>query len=100
MQTLSLPTEEEIRAAARQGEDAVVALVVGLMSDWVDVIQQQQEIIHRLEERVQALEDQLAKNSSNSGKPPSSSPSQSAAVERQEKRRAAWAQRVHAEDEG
>jgi transposase len=72
MQTLSLPTEEEIRAAARQGEDAVVALVVGLMSDWVDVIQQQQEIIHRLEERVQALEDQLAKNSSNSGKPPSS----------------------------
>ena len=72
MQTLSLPTEEEIRAAARQGEDAVVALVVGLMSNWVDVIQQQQEIIHGLEERVQALEDQLAKNSSNSGKPPSS----------------------------
>lgn len=50
----------------------MVALVMGLMSDWVDVIQQQQEIIHCLEERVQALEDQLAKNSSNSGKPPSS----------------------------
>jgi len=72
MQTLSLPTEEEIRAAARQGEDAVVALVVGMMSNWVEAMQQQQEIIHLLEERVQALEDQLAKNSSNSGKPPSS----------------------------
>ncbi|HSG43803.1 MAG TPA: IS66 family transposase [Anaerolineales bacterium] len=72
MQTLSLPTEEEIRGAAHQGEDAVVALVVGLMSNWVEAMQQQQEIIHHLEERVQALEDQLAKNSSNSGKPPSS----------------------------
>jgi transposase len=72
MQTFSLPTEEEIRAAARQGEDAVVALVVSLMSNWVEVMQQQQEIIQRLEERMRVLEDQLAKNSSNSGKPPSS----------------------------
>ena len=81
-----LPTEEEVRNAARQGEDAVVALVVDLVSNWIGVLQQQeerlqkqleiaqtqQETIQRLEERVQALEDQLAKNSRNSGKPPSS----------------------------
>jgi transposase len=86
MEPPRLPTEEEVRAAARQGEDAVVALVVDLVSNWIDVLQQQQEQLHqqfetvqaqqetiqRLEERVQALEDQLAKNSRNSGKPPSS----------------------------
>lgn len=65
MEPPRLPTEEEVRAAARQGEDAVVELVFGLVSDWVGILQQ-------LEARIQALEDQLAKNSSNSGKPPSS----------------------------
>ena len=52
---------EEIREIYRQGEEAVVALI--------------QQIIatnRALEARVQALEDQLAKNSRNSGKPPSS----------------------------
>lgn len=58
-------TEEEVRAAARQGEDAVVELVFGLVANWVSLLQQ-------MEARIQALEDQLAKNSSNSGKPPSS----------------------------
>jgi transposase len=72
MEPLRIPTEEEVRTAARQGEDAVVELVFGLVSNWIGVIQQQQEIIQRLEERIQALEDQLAKNSRNSGKPPSS----------------------------
>ena len=86
MEPPRLPTEEEVRTAARQGEDAVVALVVNLVSNWIGVLQQQQEQLHqqletaqaqqetiqRLEERVQALEDQLAKNSRNSGKPPSS----------------------------
>jgi transposase len=61
MEPLHLPTEEEVRAAAHQGEDAVVALVGSLL-----------EIIILLAARVQALEDQIAKNSSNSGKPPSS----------------------------
>ena len=61
MEPLRLPTEEEVRAAARQGEDAVVALVGSLV-----------EVIALLAARVQALEDQLAKNSGNSGKPPSS----------------------------
>jgi transposase len=65
MEPLRVPTEEEVRAAAREGEDAVVALVFGLVQNWIGVIQQ-------LQERVQFLEDQLAKNSSNSGKPPSS----------------------------
>ena len=61
MKSLPLPTEEEIRAAIRQGEDATVALVSNLL-----------EVISLLAARVQSLEDQLAKNSSNSGKPPSS----------------------------
>lgn len=72
MDVLHLPTEEEVRAAVRQGENAVLALIASLISNWGGVIQQQQETIQRLQERVQVLEDQLAKNSSNSGKPPSS----------------------------
>jgi transposase len=61
MEPLRLPTEEEIRAAAREGEDAVVALVSSLV-----------EAIALLSAEVQALRDQIAKNSRNSGKPPSS----------------------------
>ena len=61
METLRIPTEEEIRAAVRQGEDAVVLLAGGLI-----------QVILVLAARVQALEDQLAKDSGNSGKPPSS----------------------------
>jgi transposase len=61
METLRLPSEEEIRAAFRQGEEAVVGMVSGLL-----------EVIVWLGLRVQGLEDQVAKNSSNSGKPPSS----------------------------
>jgi len=61
MKPLPLPTEEEIRAAVRKGEDETVALVSNLL-----------EVISLLAVRVQSLEDQLAKNSSNSGKPPSS----------------------------
>jgi transposase len=72
MEPLHFPTEAEVRTAARQGEEAVVALFMSLVSNWAGVIQKQQETIQHLEERVQALEDQLAKNSSNSSKPPSS----------------------------
>jgi len=67
-----LPSVEEIDAAYDEGKAAVVALIVKLTEDWMGVIQQQQETIAKLEERVQALEDQLAKNSQNSSKPPSS----------------------------
>ena len=61
MTTYTLPSESEIRAAYREGEEAVVALVGG-----------QNKIIVALERRLQELEDQVAKNSSNSSKPPSS----------------------------
>lgn len=53
--------EAEIRAIYQQGEDAVVSLIQALMQN-----------ILLLGRRVQVLEDQLAKNSRNSGKPPSS----------------------------
>jgi len=55
-----LPTDEDVRVVYRQGEDAVVALFSELRA-----------VIRQLEARIQALEDQLAKNST-SGKPPSS----------------------------
>ncbi len=58
--TLDLSVEE-IREIYRQGEDAVVALIQQLIA-----------MNKALEARIQALEDQLAKNSRNSGKPPSS----------------------------
>jgi transposase len=61
MNSPQLPTEAEVRAAYQQGEEAVVALVGGMA-----------DIIAILAAKVQALEDQLAKNSRNSGKPPSS----------------------------
>ena len=56
-----LPTDAESKAAYQQGESAVVMLVNSLNT-----------LIRQLEARVQALEDQVAKNSRNSGKPPSS----------------------------
>jgi transposase len=56
-----IPNRDEVRAAYQQGEEAVVELVDGLI-----------QIIAGLVVRVQVLEDQLAKNSRNSGKPPSS----------------------------
>ena len=58
MEPLKLPSEAEIRIAARQGEDAVVALVFAAFG--------------KLADRIQQLEDQVAKNSNNSSKPPSS----------------------------
>jgi transposase len=56
-----LPTHEEIRVAYQQGEEAVIALFDGLHT-----------VIRALEARLQALEDQHAKNSNNSSQPPSS----------------------------
>jgi transposase len=53
-----MPTREEIHEAYLQGEEAVVALF--------------ERTIGQLAARVTALEDQVAKNSRNSGKPPSS----------------------------
>ena len=61
MNELDLPTPDQVRAVYQQGEEAVVALVAQLV-----------QMITALAARVQALEDQLAKNSGNSSKPPSS----------------------------
>lgn len=61
MATFRIPTEEEIRAAAQQGEEAVVVMVGELL-----------QVITLLAQRVQELEDRLSKNSNNSSKPPSS----------------------------
>jgi transposase len=60
MPTVRVPSEEEIRAIARQGEAEVVALVSELL-----------QAIAILAKRVQELEDKQAKNSNNSSKPPS-----------------------------
>ena len=57
MEPLRLLSEAEIRAAFREGEDAVVKLFF--------------ETFGKLAERIQRLEDQTAKNSGNSSKPPS-----------------------------
>ena len=72
MEALRLPNREEIHAAYVQGEEAVVGLIAELAENWVGMLQQQQRTIQALEARIEALENQLAKNSSNSGKPPSS----------------------------
>ena len=72
MEPLHLPSREEIHTVYVQGEDAVVALIAALAANWVDILQQQQRTIEVLQERLEALENQVAKNSSNSGKPPSS----------------------------
>jgi len=58
MNSERLPNEEEIREAYGQGEAAVISLLQTTFLAWA--------------ERIQKLEDQLAKNSHNSGKPPSS----------------------------
>lgn len=56
-----LLSEQEVRAIYRQGEEAVVALVMTLLKINAD---------HEV--RIKKLEDQIAKNSNNSNKPPSS----------------------------
>lgn len=61
MTPVQLPSREEMRALSHQGEAAVIAVYDMLVST-----------IRTLEARVQVLEDQLKKDSHNSGKPPSS----------------------------
>ena len=60
MTSVPLPTHEDIHAAYIQGEAAVVVLIDGLC-----------QVIHSFGRRIQALEDQSAKNSRTSSKPPS-----------------------------
>jgi transposase len=56
-----LPTHEDIHAAYLQGEEAIMEMVDALLA-----------VIQSLAARMQALEEQAAKNSRNSSKPPSS----------------------------
>jgi transposase len=58
MEPLRIPNEAEIRAAYREGEDAVVHLFY--------------ETFSKIAERLQKLEEQVARHSGNSSKPPSS----------------------------
>ena len=61
MKPSELPSADDIHAAYEAGEATVRAL-----------FEVQAKVIRALEARIQALEDQLAKNSRNSSKPPSS----------------------------
>ena len=61
MKPINKPTPEEIRIAIKSGEEAQLALYGQML-----------QTIYQLVERVQALEDQLAKKSNNSSKPSSS----------------------------
>ena len=58
MEAIRPPNEKEINPAYEEGPEAVLKLF--------------QDIFVTLAERIQKSEDQLAKNSRNSGKPPSS----------------------------
>ena len=58
MEPIRLPSDEEISAAYDQGKEAVIKLF--------------HQTLGNLAERLQRLEDQIAKNSGNSSKPPSS----------------------------
>src|ERR1700690_2607244 len=61
MKPSQLSTREDIHAAYQQGEEAALGL-----------FEEQTKSIRGLEASIQALEDQIAKNSRNSSKPPSS----------------------------
>ncbi|WP_177428350.1 IS66 family transposase [Candidatus Venteria ishoeyi] len=63
-----MPTEKEVRAAYRQGEDAVVALFHQITTQVAEI----GEELAKQTSAIVALQAQTAKNSSNSGKPPSS----------------------------
>lgn len=58
MQSIYIPSKEEIKTAYKQGVSAIIALFF--------------KTVFALVARIEELEDQVAKNSSNSGKPPAS----------------------------
>jgi transposase len=60
-------SREEIRAVYREGEDAVITLVEGLLAQ----IESLEAKTALLEARIASLENQQSKNSRNSSKPPS-----------------------------
>ena len=72
MAMIDLRTRADIHAAYVQGEEAVVALFEAYIGPLLVRVQQQQETIAALESRIRVLEEQLARDSHNSHKPPSS----------------------------
>ena len=56
---MCIPTRDEIRAAYRQGEEAIIQLFDYLVWE-----------VQTLQDQLQTLQDQLNKNSKNSSKPP------------------------------
>src|SRR5271157_4777204 len=62
----------EIHAAYEEGEVAIVSLLEGWTNRFTAVMNEQEGKLQRLQEQIQGLKDQLAQNSRNSGKPPSS----------------------------
>jgi len=65
---LTLPREEEIRTAYQEGEDAVLALFNQLEKEVISLA----ETLKDQAEAIKELKAKLSKDSSNSGKPPSS----------------------------
>ena len=65
-------SREELHEAYQKGELAIQALLGSWMKQVIFIVEKQQTINQVLETRVKALEEQIAKNSGNSGKPPSS----------------------------
>lgn len=65
---LKLATEDEIRTAYQQGEDAVLMLFNQFESELVGLV----EALKEQAEAIKELQAKLSKDSSNSGKPPSS----------------------------
>jgi hypothetical protein len=60
MEVARLPTEEEIRNATRQAEDANVAFVSNLVSSWIGLLYQQQEQLQEQLEKAQVQQRQAA----------------------------------------
>ena len=66
--SLKFPTEDEIRTAYEQGEVTVIALFNGVECELVSLA----DALKSQAEAIKELQAKLSKNSSNSGKPPSS----------------------------
>ena len=72
MDTLHIPSREEIHTAYQQGEEAIVALFERCIGALISALQEQQAINADLQARILALEGQSVQDSHNSSKPPCS----------------------------
>lgn len=65
---VQLPTQEEVRAAYQEGEEAVLHVFDAVNTQIQELVSHMQE----LHDVIQQLQDQVKRNSRNSSKPPSS----------------------------